>query len=276
MMTIFKSGNPEALKPYIGEELQGRIHSARHICALLPDNAYYLTFFWRDVKNFKKNEERQHFYCSQERLIYLGESMRCISILKEMPQEWDPFYQLSELFFQLTSDDLDTLQHFENSISELETGLLETQKPVEGAVSRIIEMRRELLKIKRYYEQLQTIIDRLAENENGIIPKESSHRFDVLSKRIESLKKFVLDLRELLTQTREAYQSKIDIEQNQIMKVFTVLTAVFLPLTLIVGWFGMNVKMPEYGWTYGYPYVIVLSITVCGICGWIFKKKKWF
>jgi magnesium transporter len=60
------------------------------------------------------------------------------------------------------------------------------------------------------------------------------------------------------------------------MKVFTVLTAVFLPLTLIVGWFGMNVKMPEYSWTYGYPYVIVLSIVVCGICGWIFKKKKWF
>jgi magnesium transporter len=60
------------------------------------------------------------------------------------------------------------------------------------------------------------------------------------------------------------------------MKVFTVLTAVFLPLTLIVGWFGMNVKMPEYSWNYGYLYVIVLSITVCGICGWIFKKKKWF
>jgi magnesium transporter len=60
------------------------------------------------------------------------------------------------------------------------------------------------------------------------------------------------------------------------MKVFTVITAVFLPLTLIVGWYGMNFTMPEYGWSHGYLYVIALSIVVCGICWLLFKRKKWF
>ena len=68
----------------------------------------------------------------------------------------------------------------------------------------------------------------------------------------------------------------MDIEQNEIMKIFTVLSAVFLPLTLIAGWYGMNFSMPEYGWALGYPMVIVLSIAVCTACILFFRRKKWF
>lgn len=84
-------------------------------------------------------------------------------------------------------------------------------------------------------------------------------------------------LRESAEQAREAYQAQIDIEQNNVMKIFTVLTAIFLPLTLLVGWYGMNFQyMPELGWKYGYVYVIGLSVVTCVICFVLFKKKKWF
>jgi magnesium transporter len=75
---------------------------------------------------------------------------------------------------------------------------------------------------------------------------------------------------------REAYQAQVDIEQNQIMKTFTVITAVFFPLSLIAGWYGMNFQMPEFGWRLGYPYVIALSAAVCAVCVICFKLKKWF
>ena len=55
-----------------------------------------------------------------------------------------------------------------------------------------------------------------------------------------------------------------------------LLSAVFLPLTLIAGWYGMNFSMPEYGWALGYPMVIVLSIAVCTACILFFRRKKWF
>jgi magnesium transporter len=59
------------------------------------------------------------------------------------------------------------------------------------------------------------------------------------------------------------------------MKLFTVVTTIFLPLTLIVGWYGMNfTTMPELGWSFGYVYVILLSIIVAIICYIFFKKKK--
>ena len=56
----------------------------------------------------------------------------------------------------------------------------------------------------------------------------------------------------ICVQIRELYQSLIAVQQNQVMSILTVVTTIFLPLTLIVGWYGMNFEMPEYAWRYGY------------------------
>ena len=57
-----------------------------------------------------------------------------------------------------------------------------------------------------------------------------------------------------MAQLREAYQSQLAIQQNDLMRVFTIVTVLFLPLTLITGWFGMNfVNMPELQSEWGYP-----------------------
>ena len=60
------------------------------------------------------------------------------------------------------------------------------------------------------------------------------------------------------------------------MTLLTVVTTVFMPLTLIVGWYGMNFRyMPELDKPWGYPAVIALSVAVVVISLWFFKKKKW-
>jgi magnesium transporter len=60
------------------------------------------------------------------------------------------------------------------------------------------------------------------------------------------------------------------------MTVLTVVTAIFMPLTLIVGWYGMNFKyMPELDSVWGYPAVIVISILIVVFCLIFFKRKKW-
>lgn len=131
--------------------------------------------------------------------------------------------------------------------------------------------------MKRYYEQFELILDNLCANDNQILSPDGKRYMGIISGRVHRYLNYVLNLRDYVTQMREAYQAQIDIEQNQIMKVFTVITAIFLPLTLIVGWYGMNFRsIPELTWRYGYLYVIALSLLVCLGLFLYFKKKKWF
>ena len=82
-------------------------------------------------------------------------------------------------------------------------------------------------------------------------------------------------MRESIVQLREAYDASIDISLNNVMKLFTVVTTIFLPLSLIAGWYGMNFTgMGELTWEFGYPFVIALSVVCVIVCLIIFKKKK--
>ena len=93
----------------------------------------------------------------------------------------------------------------------------------------------------------------------------------------ERLQQYVELLKDDINQLNQTYQSKQQIQQNKIMGVLTIVTTIFLPLNLLVGWYGMNFStMKELDWQYGYPLVIILSIIIV-VCEIIyFKKKKLF
>ena len=109
-----------------------------------------------------------------------------------------------------------------------ELGLITTEKTIRRAVQRITELRRSLLRAKRYYDHLGLAINRLAENELGQIPAPALDRLGILQRRAAYLRQAILEQRECVTQVREAYQAKVDMEQNQVMKLLTVLTAILL------------------------------------------------
>ena len=83
-------------------------------------------------------------------------------------------------------------------------------------------------------------------------------------------------LSDYAAQIRDLNQTQIDIKQNRIMTVLTVITSIFMPLTLITGWYGMNfVYMPELQSPLAYPIVIAISILIFAGCLIFFKLKKW-
>jgi len=80
----------------------------------------------------------------------------------------------------------------------------------------------------------------------------------------------------LMGNLREAYQSSIANRANEIMRVFTAITTVFMPLTVITGIYGMNfTNMPELNWKYSYFVVIGLMVTLGLSMFFIFRKKDW-
>ena len=114
------------------------------------------------------------------------------------------------------------------------------------------------------------------ENENGFFAQENLRYFRLFIDRASRLYDTSMSLRDYTMQLRDLYKAQLDLKQNRIMTVLTVVTTIFMPLTLIVGWYGMNFRyMPELEWHWGYPVIIILSIVIVVASLLFFKKKKW-
>jgi len=74
----------------------------------------------------------------------------------------------------------------------------------------------------------------------------------------------------------DATTGRIDIEQNKIIKIFSIAAVVFLPPTLIASIYGMNFRfMPELSWPFGYPFAVGLMLAAGFAPYWYFKRKGW-
>ena len=130
---------------------------------------------------------------------------------------------LYRFFAGLCRDDMAYLEKLEARINEGESVILEGRAK-EDAPKRISAWRRELLRLKRYYEQLDTIFDEVCDNDNGLLAEDILRRLAVLGRRTDRYLQKVCSLQELVAQLREAYQSQLAIQQNDLMRVFTIVT----------------------------------------------------
>lgn len=174
----------------------------------------------------------------------------------------------------LVQNDARYLQAVYDRMAALEEGILAGK--LESVNHRLSPYRRELLSLHRFYDQLMDVAQTLQINQNGFFTQDTLALFRLFSERTERLLDEAELLREFTMQVREVYQAEIDVRQNRTMNVLTVVTAIFSPLSLIVGWYGMNfTNMPELAWAYGYPAVIALSALTVLVCLLIFKRKKY-
>ncbi len=183
--------------------------------------------------------------------------------------------RILQLFFDhLTYEDSTILEGIQKEATLVEEALITAKN--RDYTADIIGLRKKLLSYKRYYNQLSAISSAIEENDNGLLTENELSYFRILTNRVQRLLAEIENLQDYISQVREAYQTKIDIDQNSVMKLFTTITAIFLPLSLIAGWYGMNLKMPEYRWPFAYPVIIAISLAVALGSFIYFKRNKWF
>lgn len=200
-----------------------------------------------------------------------------LNLLSKASPEKATLEKLVASFFELLiAGDSMALEQAEQEINTLEEMVIKNQAD-KSFNMQLLNMKKELLNLRGYYEQLIDVSQTLQENENEIFDGELLKSFHIFTEKTIRLKDNVDLLRDSVVHLWDAYQAYLDMRLNQTMKIFTLVTTVFFPMTVIVGWYGMNFDyMPELKWRYGYAYVIVLSIVVVvGLFLW-FKKKKWF
>lgn len=174
---------------------------------------------------------------------------------------------------RLIEKDYIYLYEFENKLRKVEDSIVNGGTP--NFNHKMMAFRKEIATWHNYYLQLLEVGRKLKEHESELFKEDGMRLFELFNEHVKSLQSSTAFLREYAIQIREVYQTQIDIKQNKIMEILTIMTTLFLPLTLITGWYGMNFEyMPELKWKYGYPVMILGSIIVVMICMRWFKNKK--
>lgn len=153
---------------------------------------------------------------------------------------------------------------------------------VEGRVgdkfnAELLAIKKRILKYYNFYGQILDIAETLEENDNEILDEDNLIYISNLTSRVTRLSDDMNSLNSMSEHIQNAYATYLDQKMNNTMKIFTIITTIFFPLTIIVGWYGMNFQyMPELSWKFGYLYVAILSVAIVVALVIIGKKKKWF
>lgn len=217
------------------------------------------------------------FYITVSRLFLIGEEHNTVPLFGRMKEtQFTENMTLCGLFCRLLNlwidEDVRYLQKTENALIDLEETL--TQGIRVDFDDEILPYRRNMIVFQSYYYQLMNLGMTFRSNINQMLSEEDCVNFTFFSSRAERLHLQVQTLRDYIVQIRESYQTDITLKQSQTMNLLTVISSIFLPLTLLAGWYGMNFKtMPELSSPYGYPGVILVAIIIVIVEITIFKKK---
>lgn len=227
---------------------------------------------------FRQSRISMGYYMNRDALVFVDDAGHIESV-KEILDEIEDgtsgsvagfFHRMLEYFIK---DDMESLQNIEATVYHMEEEMLE--KTWDADVTPVIlHYRKLLLGLSFYYQQLADVSQVLAENYTGFFTEEEMILFRSFGKRVDRLYNQAQMLREYVSQIRELHQQQMDIQQNDTMRMLTVVTTIFLPLTLIAGWYGMNfVNMPELKSPYGY-FIIIVLCTIVVVGEFVFFKKK--
>lgn len=189
----------------------------------------------------------------------------------------DPMECMLAFFSYLIQNDVYYLEGYNEKLEHIEEEMLAGKST---DMERYIMMtRKDMNVLGDYYLQLSAMAETIQETIVKRLEDDSqlSALVSLYSSRISQLSSTVESVKDYTSQIWNLRQAQLSDRQNQISQILTIITTVFLPLTLITGWFGMNfINMPLIKETWGYPLVMTLSIFIIILeLFYIWKKRLW-
>ena len=187
--------------------------------------------------------------------------------------------QADDLLYTLTDTVIESyfplIEALGEKIDELEDAVLED--PTKDILTAIHHLKKELIHIRKTLWPMRNAVSSLSKNDYAWIDEKTLYYFRDVYDDIVQLIDLTETYREICSGILDTYLSSIGNKTNDIMKVLTIYSAIFIPLSFLAGVYGMNfTHFPELNWTYGYTGFWVVSIIITGLMLLFFKKKKWF
>jgi magnesium transporter len=177
------------------------------------------------------------------------------------------------------------LERIGETLEEMEDEVF--TKPNPRTTGQIHTFKRMLMQLRRFVWPERDVVSAMLHSDSDLIHKETRVFLRDLYDHTVQIMDLIEAYREVASGLFEMYLSSVSLRTNEIMRVLTVISAIFIPLTFIVGLYGMNFQtttangqpaptnMPELHWKYGYLFVITLMTAVAVGQIYFFKRKKW-
>lgn len=172
------------------------------------------------------------------------------------------------------------LEAYGEQVEELEDDVV--AHPGNRQIARIHELKRNLLTARRALWPLRDMVNALLREDSPLIEKQTLIYLRDCQDHASQLIDMIETYREICSGLVDIHLSSVSNRMNEVMKVLTIIATIFIPLTFIVGVYGMNfdpaagpLSMPELEWRYGYPAILMLmAVIAAGLLIW-FRSKGW-
>lgn len=191
-------------------------------------------------------------------------------------------YLLYALIDTIIDQGFPLLERFGEQLEEIEEQLL--AKPNKNTLNAIHLAKRELLLTRKALWPQREVVNYLVREEHPFLDASTKLYFRDCYDHTVQIIDLLETYRDMTAGMLDVYLSSVSHKLNEVMKVLTLIATIFMPLTFIVGVYGMNFgnktnspwAMPELNWYYGYPLVWLLMILIAGAMIYLFKRRHWF
>jgi magnesium transporter len=234
-------------------------------------------------------DAKAHAVRAHELDIFLGKNFiitfpnQPLDIINNFRERWlkdpsickDPDFILHSILDSMIEEYLTILDGWDEEMEKLEGEVVTGQ--TKKSLQKMLKLKKHMRDFKKSIVPQRDIINRLSHPESPFISAKAHVYFRDVYDHVMRAYSIVEDQRDTMTTIFEAYLSTVSNKLNEIMKTLTIIATIFIPLTFIVGLYGMNFKyMPELEWQYGYYMVWTILISVSVVMLFYFRKKGWF
>ncbi len=190
-----------------------------------------------------------------------------------------PDHLMYELMTSVTSGYMTIMDDLDAEIDRCQDSIFED--PSKAVLNRFFDLKRALLAMRRILTPTRELLNRLARDEYSQIDQADRIYFRDVYDHLVRLVDINESLRDLVTGAMDMYLSVVSNRLNEIMKVLTIWTVLFMPLTFITGFFGMNFFGASYEVPTGFPRVALFVVSLALMLGsaagffWWMKRRGW-
>jgi magnesium transporter len=227
--------------------------------------------------------EEVDVFLAQNYLITIHDQPR-----RSIDRAWDVEHHVAQglargpamMLYELLDTQIDSyipiIDAFEQQLEQLGDDIFLSNEKERVLLNRLLTAKSSSLRLQRILTPQRELLGRLATNEYRVIPAPVRIYFRDVYDHLARLANLAESTRDLAGSTIETHLALVNNRMNEVMKILTIMSSIFIPLSFIAGIYGMNFEyMPELSWRWGYPMIWVVFITVGGGLLLFFRRRKW-